>query len=510
MNANIYAVLAAGFQRHLAVPCLETESGRIYTYDEIDRESAKLARFFVELGITKGERVAVQVEKSPEALLVYLAAVRAGLVYLPLNTAYQRGEMEYFLNDARPALLICRPQSVAMLQPIANAAGTRYVYTLDENGGGSLPSAVRAIPSQFETVAVGSDDLASILYTSGTTGKSKGAMLTHGNLVSNAQTLRSYWGFVSNDALLHALPLFHIHGLFVACNISLLNGSKMFFLRKFDAKQALDYLPRSTVFMGVPTYYTRLLAETSLTRETCRGMRLFVSGSAPLLKETFTAFHDRTGHIILERYGMSETGMNTSNPLNGERVGGTVGLALPGIAVRVTDDNDQPVPAGTIGNIQVRGPNVFRGYWELPEKTRDEFTADGFFKTGDVGVLNARGYLTIVGRSKDLIITGGYNVYPKEIETLIDEMPEVVESAVVGIPHSDFGEAVTAIVVRKKDTALSEQDVLRRLKGEIANYKIPKRVYFIDDLPRNAMGKVQKNLLRDTYGKKNHDVEPAP
>ncbi|MFL6650308.1 MAG: malonate--CoA ligase, partial [Sulfurifustaceae bacterium] len=441
-------------------------------------------------------RVAVQVDKTPQALFVYLAVVRAGLVYLPLNTAYQRGELEYFLKDAEPRLVIGRPQSLGLLQELARSAGVHHLYTLDEKGTGTLIDAVRDVSADFSTTLVEPDDLAAILYTSGTTGRSKGAMLTHGNLASNALTLLDYWGFTASDVLLHALPLFHIHGLFVAANLALLSTAKMLFTSKFDARQVLTLLPRSTVFMGVPTYYTRLLAETGLTQETTHNVRVFISGSAPLLKETFTAFRERTGQTILERYGMSETGMNTSNPLRGERIGGTVGPALPGVSVRVVDEQNRPVPADTIGHIQVKGPNVFKGYWRMPEKTREEFTNDGYFNTGDMGSLGANGYLTIVGRSKDLIITGGYNVYPKEIETLIDEMPGVVESAVVGVPHPDFGEAVTAVVVRKSAANIAEADILKRLKDEIANYKVPKRVYFFDELPRNAMGKVQKNVLR--------------
>ncbi len=499
MNANLYSFLASRFSRDLSRPCLETESGRVYTYAELERETARLARFFKDLGLAKGERVAVHVEKSPEALFVYLAAVRAGLVYLPFNTAYQRGEMEHFINDAEPALIVCRPQSLDMMRPLAAAARTRFLHTLDEDGGGTLMEAARKRPAEFTTIAVEDDDLASILYTSGTTGRSKGAMLTHRNLTSNALTLLDYWGFTRSDVLLHALPIFHIHGLFVASNLCLLSGGKMFFLKKFDAKQVLRYLPRSTVFMGVPTYYTRLLAEPDLTHEACRHMRLFISGSAPLLNETFASFRERTGHTILERYGMSETGMNTSNPLAGERVAGTVGFPLPGVTVRVTDENDRPVAAETIGHIQLKGPNVFKGYWRMPEKTREEFTADGYFRTGDMGKFDAKGYLTIAGRSKDMVITGGYNVYPKEIETMINEIPGVAESAVIGTPHPDFGEAVTAVVVPKPGATLSAEEVIERLKGEMANYKIPKQVYFTDDLPRNAMGKVQKNALRERY-----------
>lgn len=499
-NANLYRLLASRFTQDLSRPCIETETGRIYTYADLDRETARLARFFVEeLGLSKGARVAAHVDKSPQALFLYLAAVRAGLVYLPFNTAYQRGEMEYFLDDSEPALVVCRPQSLAATKGLAAAARVPHIYTLDENGGGTLTDGCRRVAPEFDTVEVATGDLASILYTSGTTGRSKGAMLTHGNLTSNALALLEFWGMQPSDVLLHALPIFHIHGLFVAANLCLLNAGKMFFLRKFDVHQTLAYLPRSTVFMGVPTYYTRLLAEPALTRETCRPMRLFVSGSAPLLKETFASFQARTGHTILERYGMSETGMNTSNPLHGERIGGTVGLPLPGVSVRVVDDHDRAVDPDAIGHIQVKGPNVFIGYWRMPDKNDTDFSTDGYFRTGDMGKLDSAGYLTIVGRSKDMVISGGYNVYPKEIEALIDEIPGVAESAVIGVPHPDFGEAVMAVVVKRPQASVTEEEIIARLKSDIANYKIPKRIHFLDDLPRNAMGKVQKNLLREMY-----------
>ncbi len=360
--------------------------------------------------------------------------------------------------------------------------------------------AARNMPTQFETVPMNESDLAAILYTSGTTGRSKGAMLSHKNLASNVRVLHAYWGFKPDDVLLHTLPIFHIHGLFVASNLNVYNGGKMFFMKKFDSSQVIDYIEKSTLFMSVPTYYVRLLTEQKFDKHLCRNMRLFVSGSAPLLKETFDSFQQKTGHTILERYGMSETGMNTSNPLNGERIGGTVGLALPGTSLRIADENNSALPAGEIGGIQVKGDNVFTGYWRMPEKTREEFTDDGYFKTGDVGKLDEQGYVSIVGRSKDLVISGGYNVYPKEIEELIDAIPGVIESAVIGVPHPDFGEAVTAVVVKKKDAnELTDAAIIQKLKTEIANYKVPKKVFFVDDLPRNAMGKVQKNVLRETY-----------
>jgi malonyl-CoA/methylmalonyl-CoA synthetase len=408
--------------------------------------------------------------------------------------------MEYFIGDAQPSIVVCRPQAEEMISTLAIAAGCKHVFTMDENGGGSLMDAIREVPAQFQTVQVEANELAAILYTSGTTGRSKGAMLSHKNLASNVRVLHNYWGFKPDDVLLHTLPIFHIHGLFVAANLTLYNGSKMFFLKKFDSSQVIDYIEQSTMFMGVPTYYVRLLTEQKFDKTLCRNMRLFVSGSAPLLPETFASFKQKTGHTILERYGMSETGMNTSNPLNGERKGGTVGLPLPGTSLRIADEKNAPLPAGEIGGIQVKGDNVFSGYWRMPEKTREEFTDDGYFKTGDVGKVDEQGYVSIVGRSKDLVISGGYNVYPKEIEELIDAMTGVVESAVIGVPHPDFGEAVTAVVVKKKDAnELTDASIIQALKKEIANYKVPKKVFFVEDLPRNAMGKVQKNVLREKY-----------
>jgi malonyl-CoA/methylmalonyl-CoA synthetase len=499
MTANLYSLFSARFAHRVEQPCIETESGSVYTYGDIDRETARLAQFLTDLGVEKGSRIAVQVEKSPATIWLYLAVLRAGFVYLPLNTAYQRTELEYFLRDAEPALVVCAPPSEKLFAELAKAVRLKHIYTLDENGDGSLIDASRTAGAESVVADVAEDDLAAIVYTSGTTGRSKGAMLTHGNLSSNAQTLHTYWGFQPNDVLLHTLPLFHVHGLFVAVNVCLLNAGKMILLPKFDAETVIACLARSTVFMGVPTYYTRLLARSDFDRDVCRNMRLFTSGSAPLLNDTFDSFRSRTGHAILERYGMTETGMNTSNPLDGARLAGSVGLPLPGVSVRVADEHDSPLPPESVGAIQVKGPNVFRGYWRMPEKTREEFTADGYFRTGDVGKFDAAGYLSIMGRSKDLVITGGYNVYPKEIELLIDQMPEVLESAVIGVPHPDFGEAVTAVVVTRPGAAIAADEIIDRLKREIANYKVPKRVQFIEDLPRNAMGKVQKSVLRGRF-----------
>ena len=508
-NANLYTILAGGFPADRSKIALETPELR-YTWDDIDRASACLANLLASLGLPEGARVAVQVEKSPEALLLYLATLRAGYVYLPLNTAYRESEVAYFLGDAEPAVVVCASKNLEWVRRVADQAGTRHVYTLDENRSGTLLDAAGSMSQSFDAVARRADDLAAILYTSGTTGRSKGAMLTHGNLASNAQVLHRYWGWRADDVLLHMLPIFHVHGLFVASHGALLAGARMIWLPRLDVEQALHYLPRCTVMMGVPTYYVRLLADARFGRKACARMRLFISGSAPLLMETFNEFRERTGHTILERYGMSETVMLTSNPYDpadGERLGGTVGKALPGVEVRVVDDGDQPLPPGEIGNVQVRGPNVFSGYWRMPEKTREEFTRDGWFRTGDMGrwggVSGGRSvpddYLSIVGRSKDLIISGGYNVYPKEIETLLDDMAGVEESAVVGVPHPDFGEAVVAVVVPKPGASLDAGAMLAELKTDIANFKVPKRLHVIDQLPRNAMGKVQKNVLRERF-----------
>jgi len=504
-NANLYAVLAAGFPSDRQKVAIETP-GQTYTWDDIETLSGKLASMLQALELPAGARVAVQVQKSPMALMLYLATIRAGLVYLPLNTAYKAAEVEYFLTDAEPAMIVCDSQNLAWITELARKTNTPHVHTLDADGSGTLAEAMAGADQVFHTVSSQPDDLAAILYTSGTTGRSKGAMLTHANLASNAQVLNEFWGWRSDDVLLHMLPIFHVHGLFVASHGALLAGAKMIWLPKLDIDQALQYLPGSTVMMGVPTYYVRLLADARFTRETCRNMRLFISGSAPLLSETFNEFRQRTGHTILERYGMSETIMLTSNPYDaelGERLGGTVGQPLPGVSVRVVDDEGRETPVGTIGNVQVRGPNVFSGYWRMPEKTLEEFTDDGWFRTGDLGQFGGQGvpdhYLTIVGRSKDLIISGGYNVYPKEIEEVIDALPGVNESAVIGVPDPDFGEAVVAVVVPKEGQELDADSMLTSLKESLANFKIPKRIHFVPELVRNTMGKVQKNALRDQY-----------
>ncbi|MEO6919529.1 MAG: malonyl-CoA synthase [Collimonas sp.] len=513
MTANLYALFASHFPADKTACCIETHDGQYYSWGDVERASARIANLFASLDLPPGSRIAVQVEKSPEALILYLATLRAGFVYLPLNTAYRSTEIEYFIGDAEPAAFVCSPKNFGWVAQIAFKAGTRHLFTLDEitsgNNGrnsGSLLARAMHFPDTFDTVEKQADDLAVILYTSGTTGRSKGAMLSHGNIASNAKVLQQYWHWQADDVLLHALPLFHIHGLLVAANGALLNGSKMIFLPRFDAAEVCRQLPHSSIFMGVPTYYVRLLADSGFDRHVCRNIRLFISGSAPLLADTFTEFVARTSHTILERYGMSETAMLTSNPYAQERRGGTVGLPLPGVSLRLgtTDGNGHitvsgPSEIGEVGEIQVKGPNVFQGYWRMPEKTAEEFTADGYFKTGDVGKFDSEGYLAIVGRSKDLIISGGYNVYPKEIESVLDEIDGVLESAVIGIPHADFGEAVTAVIVKRPEAKLTTDGVIALMKNAIANFKVPKQVFFADELPRNTMGKVQKNLLRERY-----------
>ena len=501
MNHNLYAAFAARFSRHPEKPCLILADGRAWTYEDIERASAKMANLLVALGLQPGDRVAVQVDKSPEALILYLASLRAGTVFLPLNPAYQLQEVEYFLNDAQPGLFVCRPQFREAALLLAAQSGVAHTLVLDENGRGSLIDLAAAQPDSFETVHSRPEALAAILYTSGTTGRSKGAMLTHRNLLSNAAALCREWRFSADDVLLHMLPIFHIHGLFVACHCTWLSGSAMLFEPRFDARRAVELLPQASVIMGVPTFYVRLLAESGFTRKCARGVRLFISGSAPLLAETFTTFAQRTGQFILERYGMTEGGMYTSNPYAGERRCGSVGPALPGVGLRIVDDAGQPCATGVPGHIQVRGENIFAGYWRMPEKTAEEFTADGWFRTGDIGHLDGDGYLFISGRARDLIISGGLNVYPKEIEDVLDALPGVAESAVIGLPHADFGEAVTAVVVPSPGAQPGEDELIAAVRERLAGFKVPKRVFIVPDLPRNAMGKVQKNVLRMQYVK---------
>ena len=499
-NHNLFAALRAAFPSALDDVAVETDSGLNYSWRDLERGTAMMANLLESLKLPAGARIAVQVEKSVEAMMLYLATLRAGYIFLPLNTAYQSAEIEYFIGNAEPAVVVCASRNFGWVSKIAFKAGTQNVFTLDDDRTGSLLDRTSHCSAEHEIAIRDEDDLAAILYTSGTTGRSKGAMLSHGNMLSNARVLKDYWGWKPGDVLIHALPIFHVHGLFVALHGALINGSKMIWLSRFDAKLVVKKLPEASVFMGVPTLYVRLLAEPGLTLEACRNMRLFVAGSAPLLIETFNDWQQRTGHTILERYGMSETAMLTSNPYaGGERRGGTVGFALPGVQVRVQDDEGQALSAGEVGGIQVSGPNVFKGYWRMPEKTKEEFTADGFFKTGDVGKIDAQGYITIVGRSKDLIISGGYNVYPAEVEACINDMPGVAESALIGVPHPDFGEAGVAVIIAKPGAALEADRIVAALKSQLANFKIPKHCFVVDELPRNTMGKVQKNLLREQY-----------
>jgi len=499
MNANLYALIEAHFPREREVPCILVADGPVVHYDDLTVLSSRIAHALVRAGCRPGDRVAVQADKHWQVLALYLGCLRAGLVYLPLNTAYQKHELAFFFDDAKPRVIVCRPEALGMVKTLA---GDATVLVLDANGGEVADRASRE-DTTFETVTSRPDDLAAILYTSGTTGRAKGAMLTHRNLASNALALVDAWGFTRGDAVLHALPIYHVHGLFVAVHCALLSGARLLWLPKFDAKEVTALLPSATVMMGVPTFYARLLREPAFTRDACGNVRLFISGSAPLLAETFAEFESRTGHAILERYGMTETGMITSNPLDGVRAAGTVGRPLHGVSVRITAEDGNVCGPGSVGAVEVRGPNVFAGYWQMPDKTREEFTADGWFRTGDVGEWVAEGpakdYLRLAGRAKDMIISGGLNVYPKEIEEIVDAMPGVAESAVIGVPDPDFGEAVTAVVVAANGQSIDGDAVIAALRREIAAYKVPKRVHIVAELPRNAMGKVQKNVLRERF-----------
>ncbi len=497
-NANLFSRLF-DFLDDASRLAIETPDGQRISYGDLIALSGQMANVLVSRGVKVGDRVAAQTEKSVPGLVLYLATVRAGAVYLPLNTAYTLNELEYFITDAEPSLVVCDPAKAEGIGAIAAKVGAK-VETLGADGKGSLTAAAATARLGFSTVARADDDLAAILYTSGTTGRSKGAMLTHHNLASNSLTLIDTWRFTEKDVLIHALPIYHTHGLFVASNVTLFARASMIFLNKFDPDLIIKLMARATVLMGVPTFYTRLLQSPALTKESTSHMRLFISGSAPLLADTHREWFARTGHAVLERYGMTETNMNTSNPYDGERVPGAVGHALPGVSVRVTDpETGKTLGPETIGMIEVKGPNVFKGYWRMPEKTKAEFRDDGFFITGDLGKIDANGYVHILGRGKDLVISGGFNVYPKEIESEIDAMPGVVEAAVIGVPHADFGEGVTAVVVCDKGASVDEAAVLGALDGRLAKFKMPKRVIFVEELPRNAMGKVQKNILRDTY-----------
>lgn len=478
----------------------DTLDGCQLSYGELFSRAEQVASVLLEQGLKPGDRVAAQVEKSIESVQLYLGTILAGGVYLPLNMAYTRSELEYFVGDSEPAVIVADPANMEVIQDIAKTIGHGVVLSLSSHRTGSLIDALAEDVSGFEEVARGEQDLAAILYTSGTTGRSKGAMLSHRNLASNALTLKEVWQFTEEDVLIHALPIFHTHGLFVAINTTLCAGSSMKFMQRFDPDKALELMESSTVLMGVPTFYVRLLESPKLQPETVSNIRLFISGSAPLLAETHKLWSQKTGTEILERYGMTETNMNTSNPYSGTRRAGTVGFPLPGVELRITDSaTGETLGEGGVGSIEVKGPNVFGGYWRMPEKTAEEFSEDGFFITGDIGVIDVDGYVSIVGRSKDLIITGGYNVYPKEVELLIDDIDGVFESAVVGIPHADFGEGVVAVVVKDAVSPLSEAEILDTLKPLLARYKQPKSVFFVNELPRNTMGKVLKNTLRDKY-----------
>ncbi|MAQ82111.1 MAG: malonyl-CoA synthase [Maritimibacter sp.] len=480
-------------------PFLHLPDGSVIAHDAFLRMAARFAHALTAQGLTPGDRLAVQLAKSPEMLAVYAACAQAGIIFLPLNTAYTAAEVDYFVGNSGAKLVLCDTAAEAALAPVCAAHGAALM-TLDGDGTGSFAGAAQGLPETFDTVDRSADDLAAFLYTSGTTGRSKGAMLSQENLLSNSATLAQVWRFTEDDVLLHALPIFHTHGLFVATNVTLLAGGSMIFLPKFDTDTVIANLPKATAMMGVPTFYTRLLDDPRFDRDLVGHFRLFVSGSAPLLAETHRQFEDRTGHRILERYGMTETNMNTSNPYDGDRRAGTVGPALPGVELKVTDpETGAELPRGEIGMIEVRGANVFQGYWQMPEKTKEELREDGFFITGDLGLIEPDGHVTIVGRGKDLIISGGFNIYPKEIELVLDDLPGVKESAVIGAPHPDFGESVVAVLVPETGATLDPASVAPALADRLAKFKQPRHVAVMDALPRNTMGKVQKNVLRDQF-----------
>lgn len=498
-NANLFTLLRSRFPDDPNAVFLESQDGDLLTYGDTDALSAQMAATLRALGVIPGERVVVQVEKSPQAVALYLACLRTGAIYIPLNAAYTAAEVDYFLGDAEPRVVVCEPDREEALRATVNGRDVAHILCLTPDGRGSwMDTTGRYHPDQATEVCA-ADDIAAILYTSGTTGRSKGAMLSHGNLASNALLLHELWGFEPGDVLLHALPIYHVHGLFVALHCAILNGSKVWFLPRFQVDSVLDLLPHSTVMMGVPTFYVRLLGEDRFSGDLCTSMRLFIAGSAPLRAETFEAFEARTGQRILERYGMTEAGMITSNPYDGDRIAGTVGYALPGVEARVCDGEGALVAHGETGVLEISGPNVFKGYWRNPEKTAAEFRDNGFFITGDLSIMDADGRISIVGRAKDLVISGGFNVYPKEIEAEIDAIEGVRESAVIGLPHPDFGEGVTAVVVAVPGAALTAEDIREYLGERLAKFKQPKHIIFVDALPRNAMGKVQKKALRERY-----------
>ena len=497
-KGNLYTSYKEGFSKNLEGPFLFDDQGLEITYRELDSETAKLANGLKELGLSEGDRVTVQVSKCIEMLYLYLACVRSNIIFHPLNSAYKEKELSYFLEDAKPSMFISNQETISNIADLNLEHNINNLFTLNDDGSGDFVS-IATDDSDFLTVDCEQEDIAALLYSSGTTGQPKGIMLSHGNIASNAETLVKTWGFEQSDCLLHALPIYHVHGLFVALGCVLMSGSRLKWHHSFKAEEVLNSIPDCTVMMGVPTYYTRLLKHDALNSKLTEKMRLFISGSAPLLDETFNEFNQRTNHLILERYGMTETNMNTSNPLKGVRKAGTVGLPLDDVEVVVVDEENNLLPQGEIGNLQVKGPNVFKGYWGLPEKTKEDFSEDGFFNTGDKGVIDEDGYISIIGRSKDMIISGGLNVYPKEIESLIDKIEGVQESAVIGLNDEDLGEKVVAIIVSSEELTLDEKEVIAEIKNQLAGFKVPKEVKFIKQLPRNAMGKVQKNILRDTF-----------
>ena len=498
VKGNLYTSYKEGFKNNLERQFLYDDKGLNVTYRELDSETAKLANGLKELGLSEGDRVTVQVDKCIEMVYLYLACIRSNIIFHPLNPAYKEKELSYFLDDAKPSLFISNEETISSISDLSLEHSIDHLFILNDDGSGNF-SEISTSEDNFITVDCSEDDIAALLYSSGTTGKPKGIMLSHGNISSNAESLAKAWDFQEPDCLLHALPIYHVHGLFVALGCVLMTGSKLKWLESFDVDEVLRSIPECTVMMGVPTYYTRLLKSDELDLELTKQMRLFISGSAPLLEETFNEFHLRTNHQILERYGMTETNMNTSNPLKGDRKPGTVGLPLEDVQVRVVDEENNTLPQGEIGNLQVKGPNVFKSYWEMPEKTKEDFSKDGFFNTGDKGLIDEGGYVSIIGRSKDMIISGGLNVYPKEIESLIDKIEGVLESAVIGLSDEDLGEKVVAVIVSEESKTLDEKKVISEIKDQLAGFKAPKEVKFIDQLPRNAMGKVQKNILRETF-----------
>ena len=498
VKGNLYTSYKEGFKNNLEGQFLYDDKGLNVTYRELDSETAKLANGLKELGLSEGDRVTVQVDKCIEMVYLYLACVRSNIIFHPLNPAYKEKELSYFLDDAKPSLFISNEETISSISDLSLEHSIDHLFVLNNDGSGNF-SDISTSEDNYITVACSDDDIAALLYSSGTTGKPKGIMLSHGNISSNAESLVKAWGFQESDCLLHALPIYHVHGLFVALGCVFMTGSKLKWLESFDADVVLKSIPECTVMMGVPTYYTRLLKRDLLDSKLTEGIRLFISGSAPLLEETFNEFNQRTNHQILERYGMTETNMNTSNPLKGDRKPGTVGLPLEDVQVRVVDEENNELSQGEIGNLQIKGPNVFKGYWEMPEKTKEDFSKDGFFNTGDKGLIDEGGYVSIIGRSKDMIISGGLNVYPKEIESLIDKIEGVLESAVIGLSDEDLGEKVVAVIVSEESKTLDEKKVISEIKDQLAGFKAPKEVKFIDQLPRNAMGKVQKNILRETF-----------